>query len=95
MNTGDTHVGNVSEEQFKSILSQTEKKSQVSLKNGVQYVDYGTSMMVLPSGKHVTINHLTDNYNKAGIGGISLRFSFFFFFLSSFSFSVVKGSQEN
>ncbi|QLG78180.1 FtsX-like permease family protein [Leuconostoc gasicomitatum] len=72
MNTGDTHVGNVSEEQFKSILSQTEKKAQVSLKNGVQYVDYGTSMMVLPSGKHVTINHLTDNYNKAGIAVVQV-----------------------
>ncbi|MBZ5969392.1 FtsX-like permease family protein [Leuconostoc gasicomitatum] len=72
MNTGDTHVGNVSEEQFKSILSQTEKKSQVSLKNGVQYVDYGTSMMILPSGKHVTINHLTDNYNKAGIAVVQV-----------------------
>ena len=67
MNTGDTHVGNVSEEQFKSILSQTEKKSQVNLKKGIQYVDYGTPRMILSSGKHVTINHLTDSYNKAGV----------------------------
>lgn len=29
MNTGDTHVGNVSEEQFKSILSQTEKSHKL------------------------------------------------------------------
>ena len=57
----------MSEEQFKSILSQTEKKSQVNLKKGIQYVDYGTPRMILSSGKHVTINHLTDSYNKAGV----------------------------
>ena len=66
VNTGHTSVGNVSEEQFKNILLQTEKKSQVDLKNGIQYVDYGTSMMVLSGSKRVTINHLTANYNKAG-----------------------------
>lgn len=66
MNKGNTSRENVSEAQFKNLLSRTEKQTNVDLKAGIQYVDYGTILIQVPSGKHVTINHVTYDYNKAG-----------------------------
>lgn len=61
MNRGNTSHENVSEAQFKNLLSRTEKQTNIDLKAGIQYVDYDTILIQVPSGKHVTYD-----YNKAG-----------------------------
>lgn len=72
MNTGETSIGNVTEEQFDRLLSLTEKQTQVDLKKGIQYVDYGTTSVKLTHGKHVTVKHIMSSDSQSGVTNVQL-----------------------
>lgn len=72
MNTGDTRVGHVTQGQFDRLLALTEQQTQVDLKKGIQYVDYGTTSVKLTRGKHVTVKHTMSSDSQSGVTNVQL-----------------------
>ncbi|ADG40302.1 ABC transporter permease and substrate binding protein [Leuconostoc kimchii IMSNU 11154] len=72
MNTGDTRAGHVTQGQFDRILALTEQQTQVDLKKGIQYVDYGTTSVKLTRGKHVTVKHIMSSDSQSGVTNVQL-----------------------
>ena len=72
MNTGDTRVGNLTKEQFDRLLSLTEQQTHIDLTKGIQYVDYGTTSVQLPSSEHVTVNHVMSSASQSGLTNVEI-----------------------